>query len=480
MAGNSSGSIAKTFAALASGDALGRVVAFLAGAFVARELGPAMFGVMAFGQAVVLYFTHLAACGVELTGTRDIAADPSRVRTVAPSILGVRTLLSAALAAVLAGGALVLLPPLDAAVVSLYALTLFGHGPSPKFVLVGLARPLPVAIARTAGEALYAVLVLALVRTADDIVYVPWAQALGDVLAVLLMLLALRRLGHNLPFELDWPAVRPLFARSFPLVLNILLGLLIFNSDLLVLRAFRDAQTVGWYSASYQLISFLINMAGAYSLSLMPALTQARSESGERRALYVDSLAQALCVGVPIAVGGALCASGLIELVFGASYEPSAMPLTVLLASIPFLLWKDVAMVGMVVAGKEKAVLRMTIAAVLFNLVANLLVIPRWGMVGAAATTLATEVLRAMLGAWYVRGLGLPLLGVARLWRTVLSASAMAVALLAIPIPRVTLLGVTLPEVLLRVVAGAGVYALTLAALGGVEWRRGALPRLRV
>jgi O-antigen/teichoic acid export membrane protein len=212
----------------------------------------------------------------------------------------------------------------------------------------------------------------------------------------------------------------------------------------------------------------------------MPALTQARSESGERRALYVDSLAQALCVGVPIAVGGALCASGLIELVFGASYEPSAMPLTVLLASIPFLLWKDVAMVGMVVAGKEKAVLRMTIAAVLFNLVANLLVIPRWGMVGAAATTLATEVLRAVLGAWYVRGLGLPLLGVARLWRTVLSASAMAVALLAIPTPRVTLLGVTLPEVLLRVVAGAFVYALTLAALGGVEWRRGALPRLRV
>jgi O-antigen/teichoic acid export membrane protein len=255
---------------------------------------------------------------------------------------------------------------------------------------------------------------------------------------------------------------------------------LIFNSDLLVLRAFRDAQTVGWYSASYQLISFLINMAGAYSLSLMPAFTQARSEGGERRALYLDSLANALCLGVPIAVGGGLCAGGLIELVFGAGYAPSALPLTVLLASIPFLLWKDVAMVGMVVAGKEKAVLRMTIAAVLFNLAANLLVIPRWGMVGAAATTFATEVLRAALGAWYVRGLGLPLLGVARLWRPVLSAAAMVVALGAIPIPRVNMLGVTLPEVLLRVAAGAVVYTLALMALGGVEWRRGALPRLRV
>ena len=480
----SAGRIARSFAALASGDAVGRVLAFLAGVYVARELGAAMFGVMAFGQAVVLYFTHLSACGLELTGAREIAADPSRARSLLPSILAARTLVSAALAALLSGAALACLPALDAAGVSLYSLTLFGHGPSPKFALVGLSRPAPVAWARTAGEALYALLVLALVRTGDDLVFVPWAQALGDVLAVLLMLLALRRLGHSVPLELDWPAVRPLFARSFPLVLNILLGLLIFNSDLLVLRVFRDAGTVGWYAASYQLISFLINMAGAYSLSLMPALTRASEERGERRALYLDSLAQSLCVGLPIAVGGALCASGLIELVFGRDYEPSGAPLAVLVASIPLLLYKDVTMVAMVAAGREKAVLRMTLAAVLFNLTANLLVIPSFGMVGAAATTLATEALRMGLGAWYVRSLGLPLLSPARLWRSALAALAMALAVAFVPLPTlsVPLAGhsLTLPAVLGSVVLGALVYAGALAASGGLRWRPGALPTLEV
>jgi len=484
MQASGGGNIARAFAALASGDAVGRVVAFLAGVWVARELGAELFGVMAFGQAVVLYFTHLSACGLELTGAREIAADASRVRTLLPSILTARTLVSAALAAALSGAALVFLPPLDAAVVSLYSLTLFGHGPSPKFALVGLSRPVPVALARTAGEAVYALLVLALVRTGDDLVFVPWAQALGDVLAVLLMLLALRRLGHVLPLELDWPAVRPLFARSFPLVLNILLGLLIFNSDLLVLRAFRGAETVGWYSASYQLISFLINMAGAYSLSLMPALTRAREEDGGRRGLYLDSLAQSLCVGIPIAVGGALCASGLIGLVFGPAYEPSGAPLAVLVLSVPLMLYKDVAMVAMVVAGREKAVLRMTIAAVLFNLAANLLVIPRHGMVGAAATTLATEALRMALGAWYVRRLGLPLLPLARLWRSALAALAMGLAVALVPLPQVTLPlpghSLALPPVLLAVAFGALVYVGALAASGGLRLRRGAWPALDV
>ncbi|MCC7011633.1 MAG: flippase [Planctomycetes bacterium] len=462
--------IARSFAALASGDALARAVAFVAGVFVARRLGAEMFGVMAFGQAVVLYFTHLAACGVDLTGIRDIAQAPERARTHAPSILTFRTLVSAGLIALLIGGALLVLPLLDAAVLALYALTLFGHGPNPKFVLMGLSRPAPVAWARTAGEVLYVALVLAFVERRHDIVYVPWAQALGDILAVLLMTLALRRAGFRLDLELDWPAVRPLFARSFPLVLNILLGLLIFNSDLIVLRFFRDTETVGWYSASYQLISFLINMAWAYSYSLLPSLAQARADTGERQALYQTSLAQSFAVGLPIAVGGGVLSSALIALVFGRDYAQSGPPLAILIASIPWMLHKDVAMVAMIVAGRERAVAAMTAIAVVFNLLANVLVIPRYGMIGAASTTLATEVLRCVLAAWFVRRDGFAWIDPRRLWKSAVAAAAMAAVL-------VPLLD---HPVWLAIPSGAAVYALTLLAMRAVEWRRGAWPVLRV
>lgn len=467
---NRTGAVARSFAALASGDALARVVAFVAGVYVARRLGAEMFGVMAFGQAVVLYFTHLAACGVDLTGIREVAGDPTRARTLAPSVLVFRTLVSFGLFLLLSAVAISAFPPLEAAVLALYAATLFGHGPNPKFVLIGLSRPIPVAVTRTIGELVYAALVFAFVRQRTDVVWVPWAQAMGDILAVLLALVWLRRMGFRTPLELEWKAARPLLARSFPLVLNILLGLAIFNCDLIVLKLFRGNTLVGWYSASYQLISFLINMAWAYSHSLLPALTQASRETGEREALFQNSLAQSFAVGLPIAVGGGMLASALIALVFGAKYEPSGAPLAILIASIPFMLYKDVAMIAMIVSGRETAVLRMTAIAVVFNLVGNVLVIPHYGMIGAASTTLATEVLRMVLAAAYARRDGFAFVRVARLVRSSVAAVAMAGALYF----------VSSSPVWISVPAGALTYVTVLTLVGGVSLRRGRLPALRV
>jgi O-antigen/teichoic acid export membrane protein len=464
------GRVAKSFAALASGDAIARVVAFVAGVFVARRLGAQMFGVMMFGQAVVLYFTHLAACGVDLTGVRDVAEDESRATTLGPSILTVRLLVALGLIVLLAAGALLVLPALDGIVLAIYALTLLGAGPNPKFILLGLSSPIPVAVARTLGELAYLAGVLLVVRHHTDVVFVPWAQFVGDLLAVVAMFAWLARRGVRLPVELDWPKVRPMFARSFPLVVNILLGLMIYNSDLIVLRFFKDSTTVGWYSASYQLISFLINMAWAYSYSLLPALTRASKETGERRALYHTSLAQTFAVTLPIAVGGAMLSSAIITLVFGAKFEPSGAPLAILICSIPFMLYKDVAMVSMIVCGREKTVMRMTAIGVVFNLALNFVLIPRFGMAGAAVSTLATEVLRFVLAASAVRSDGFELVPLRRLLKSSVAACAMAGALAILPTK-------SLP---IGIAAGVAVYSLVLFALGAIELRRGRLPALRV
>lgn len=478
-----SSSVARHFAALASGDAVARIVAFLAGVFVARELGAEMCGVMAFGQAVVLYASHLAACGVDLTGIREVAADSTNVRRLVPSLLAFRTLVAAGLFVVLCVGAALFLPPLEATVVALFAATLFGHGPNAKFALIGLGRPGPVALARSIGELLYAGLVFLFVREKLDVVWVPWAQAIGDVVWALLMLVWLRRLGHTLPLEIAWSRIKPLLSRSFPLVLNIVLGLLIFNCDLLVLKYLHGNASVGLYWAAYQLISFLINMAWAYSHSLLPALTQASPATGARQALYHTSLAQSFAVAAPVAVGGALLSSALIALVFGEQYAASAAPLAILVASVPFMLYKDVAMVALIVAGRENIVLRMTAIAVLFNLVGNLIVIPHYGMIGAACTTLATEVLRALLAAAYARESGFPLLPVRRMWKSALAVAAMAAALLAFggAFPRASLeLEHALAAVAAPLAVGVVSYALALGACGGIEWRRGRAPALRV
>jgi len=446
------------------------VIAFLAYVYVARLLGASMFGVIGFAQAVVLYFAHLSACGTDLPGMRDVAQSPDHVRTLAPGIMTVRLLVSVGLMLLLAGGALLLLEMPESGVVALFALTLLAHGPNTRFIHLGLQNPRPVALSRTFGEALFLALVLALLRGPEDIGLVVWCQFLGDLSASALMVWALRRRGIDLPLRIDWERVAPVFRRSFPLVINILLGLMIFNADLIFLWAFRSTETVGYYNASYQLISFLINLAWAYSFSLLPALTRASVDSGDRRRLYENSVAQTFAVGLPLAVGGALLAPRIIGLVFGAEYEPAGLPLAVLVASVPFMLFKDVGMVTLIVGGRESTVMKMTAAAVVANIVLNLLVIPRYGMVGAACTTLATEVLRAGLTAWVVRSDGFGFVGWRRLWKSALAALVMGLAVW-FAAPTSILTGIPL---------GVAVFVAVLVAVRGLRLRGARMPVLDV
>jgi O-antigen/teichoic acid export membrane protein len=95
--------VARNFVALAGGDAVARVVAFLAGAYVARHLGPGELGAMLFASAVLLYFQNLSECGIDLLGVRHVAEDVARIERVAPAILGARVVVSCTLAALVFG-----------------------------------------------------------------------------------------------------------------------------------------------------------------------------------------------------------------------------------------------------------------------------------------------------------------------------------------------------------------------------------------
>ena len=467
----SSGRVAKNFLALASGDALARVVAFGASVWIARTLGPEFYGIVGFATAVVLYFANATECGMDLLGVRDVGEDPERAGDFAAALNSARFCVGLALAGVLAALALTFLPRLDGIVLATYGLTLLAVGPSPKWVHLGLGNPRPVALGRTLGEATFLLLVLLTVRErGPDVAAVPGAQLAGDAVGVLCMLLLLqRRRGAPLAFRLDWARVRPVFARSWPLVANSLLGLTIYNSDLLFLRFFEGRETVGLYAAGYQLISFLQNIGAAFSMSLLPLMARALGDLRAREALYHDARAHVFAVALPTAVGGAWVARSVIESVYGADYALAALPLAVLLCGIPFTLSKEVDLVALVASGHTRAVMRMTSWAVALNVALNLTLIPRYGIVGAAFATATTEVLRALLAGLYARRRGFSRAGARRFAKPTFAAGAMLATLALAD------LGALWRELAL----GALSYAAALALAGGLGWRAGR-PVLRV
>jgi O-antigen/teichoic acid export membrane protein len=435
---------------------------------VARAVGPTYFGSVGFALAVLLYMGRLADGGLDLgSGVGEVASRRGELGAFVPAVLTMRALLALLVAAGTALLSLALLPAPDGRILALYAGVLVVMGLGTRWVHVGLDRAGTAAIARLLGESIVLTLLLTLVRRPNDVLRVPLAQLAGDATAALLLLLALRHAGLSLRPRFEPAAALPVLRRGWRLMGATILGLAIYNSDLLFLRAFLGATSVGFYAAAYAVVSFWLNLGLTYALSLLPAVT-ARTDVGQRHELRERALAHAFALWAPVVAGGAIVAPGLIRLLFGVGYEPAGAALRLLIWSVLPAVLAELVLAGLVAMRHERRVVRVYAGTLAITLVLNLAFIPRFGITGAAVATICGELARLALAARAAHAAGLGRMEPVRWWRAGVASALMAATLLALG---------TLP-VAAAVGIGALAYAVALTAVGGIRFRRGALPVL--
>lgn len=462
--------VARNFLALGAGETIARVVAFGATVYLARTLGTEMYGVIGFALAVLLYFIALAEAGTESVGVRDIAHDKERAGQTASVFVATRLVLSLCLAAMLAAVSLLFLPKPDGTILAIYALVLLPFGLNCRWLFLGMENARTVAISRTTGELVIAGLVVLLIHGPGDVARAPLAHISGEaVAAVVLAVMAFRR-GMTLVPQFDRRLALAYLRRAAPIIAHSMLGLMIFNADFIFLRVLRDSSAVGIYAAAYTLISFLLNLGGAYGLSLLPALTRLGPDPSAERSLYDTAMAQVHAVSFPIAIGGFLLAGPIVGLIFGPAYQAAGPALQVLIWSIPAALLRTMPQTALISRGRNADVMKTGGWAAALNLTLNAALIPRFGVIGAAGATVATECLRTGLALRYVSRAGIGLTPSTRFWRATVAGLGMGVALLA-----------TRPAPLWAGLAiGVVTYAALLALLGGISFHRGSPPTLSV
>lgn len=462
--------VGRSFLKLGTGEALARLVAFGATAYLARRLGADVYGIIALASAILLYLNSITDCGVEMLGISDVARQPSGIAAFLPSILVARLAVAAILIVLVAGTGLFLFPQPDGAVLAGYAMTLGAVALGTQWVHLGLERAGSVGLVRVGTEALTALLIVLLVRGPADAGAAPLAAVIGQGASAYALLRLLPGGASRFPAVMRVEVVTSVFRRSWPLVMHGLLGLAIFNSDFLFLRVFRDSASVGYYAVGYLLVSFFLNLGVSYSMGLLPVLTRLRTVPEDERRLHDNAMAQTFAGSLPVAIGGCLLAHQFVVLLFGTGYLPAAPALQVLTWSIPFALFRSVAQAVLISHGRQSELLRTVVVATGLNLLLNIALIPRWGLMGAAAATVLTEAVRAVVVLGYSRRAGLPFTSLRRFWRTGIAGATMAAVLL---LTRGAPWWAAVP-------LGALVYGTMLTLVGGLRFGRGAKPELAV
>lgn len=443
---------------LASGEVAARVLGFAATIVLARALGAEGFGVIGFALAVRLYLVVLVEGGLDSVGVRRVALDPTFLQHTAPALLVARVAVAIALIGLVSLGGLLLLPAPDGAVLSLVSVTLIPLALNLRWACLGLGRARSAAGARILADGLFLLLVLLLVRGGSDLTRVPLLQLAAEGVGAASLGIGLAGMIGPVPWRGWWDRALPVLRTARPLGLHALLGLVMFNADVLFLRGFHGAASVGVYVAVYAPVSFFLNIGVTYYHSLLPTLARAHGEGLVDRTTYQLGVRQVLALGIPVAVGGVLVAESLLQTLYGPDYLGGGPALGLLLLSLPISLLRNVGQAGLVASDRHPLVLAASVRGAAVNLILNALLIPRWGLLGAASATFGTELVRTVLVLRSARGEGYEAHILAAGWRAALAAGVMAVVLWAIPLP----LWIGVPT-------GAVVYLLALAPGGGLR-----------
>lgn len=176
---------------------------------------------------------------------------------------------------------------------------------------------------------------------------------------------------------------------SWPLFLNSLLQGLFFKVDSVLLLPFAGAASAGVYAAAYKVSEGAGIFSSSFTLALFPRLSRERDLSQA----YGLALRILLQVAFPVAAGIALLAEPIVGLVGGPEYLPdSAIALAILIAYLPLSYANGLTQYVLIAAGRQRFLTGAFVAALVFNVVGNLLLIPRLGYVGAAIVTVLSEV----------------------------------------------------------------------------------------
>ncbi len=385
---------------LSIGDTGSRVLLFGATLYLGTTLGATAFGRVSFAQAIVVYFLWLAHMGLPLLGARAVARDRQVIARLTGRVLILRLLLAAVGFMLLVGLTFtsVRLAEMRGLLLG-FGLWLFPTALLLDWVFQGAENTRPPGLARLLDRLLYAALIVCLVRGAGDERYVPWAWLAGAWLGTATLGLAFRRAGWGLRLGGGDLAARRLLWEAFPLGLSFLMIQVYLTLDTVMIGVLRSSSPggaygeVGIYTAAYKVVQFLLAFAALTGAVLFPVLARLGAES---RAAMQPVLRAAsrmtLAAGLPLAVGGMLLAEPLMGLAWGADYRiPSAVPFAVLIWSV-FTVFVNVPYATILLAtGGERRYLVVVSSGAVVNVLGNLFLIPRHGLLGAATATMISE-----------------------------------------------------------------------------------------
>ena len=371
--------------------------------YLVRVLGPGKFGLVSFAQAFAQYFSMLASFSFALTATRAVSLarhKPEELSRIYSNVLGTSSTLAAFSTVVAVVMALTIPPLREHWLILLLSLgAVWGKVLFPAWFFLGMEKMSFVAWPHLLLRGISTALIFLIVRSENDYYLVLLCPVAGWIVSDLFTLIV-ARFQFGMRFHMPGLGVMVRELRRGLLVFaGMMSAILNVPSAVFVVGLFAEEKQVGFFAAPQKLIVAAMMLFRVFGRTVYPHVSRLAKENPERAIAF---LGRAFGVLLVMSVGATLvmlAASGfVVNLVFGSQYESSVPVLKVL--SLMFVLFALNDLFGtqtLLAFGANRLYAFCNVVPSVLNFGLLFVVVPRFGIIGAATLLVCTSALMLLL-----------------------------------------------------------------------------------
>lgn len=201
--------------------------------------------------------------------------------------------------------------------------------------------------------------------------------------------------------------VKKFFIFGMPFVFVSISAIVIAQVDTLLLTYFRSLEEVGIYNVVLPFSLLLLQFSSAISVILFPMCSEFWAKGQKERLINAVNFIYrySFMVVIPLGLLIFYFTPSLLRIFFGEDYLPGSSAMRILLVGVMLYSIANINQYVIAGIGKPKIVAKIVGLSALFNLLGNLVLIPIYGIIGAAIMTSLSYILSLVLSLIYLKRL---------------------------------------------------------------------------
>ncbi len=381
-------------------------LSFIIGMLTARFLGPSNYGIINYAASIVAFVTPIMYLGLNSTIVQELISRPNKEGAV----LGTSIAMSVCSAILCIIGVFSFVSVMNAGetetirVCAIYSVLLvFNAIDLIQYWFQAKLMSKYTSVVMLIAYAVVSLYKVFLLVTQKSLYWFAASYSLDfAIIAILLIAIYRNKQGQKLSFSKKM--VGELFSKSKYYIVSSMMVTIFAQTDKIMIKNMLGNEQVGLYTAAVTTASITAFVFSAIIDSFRPVILQSAKENEckfEKSMTMLYSII--IYFSLSISIFMTVFAPIIINILFGEQYFLASSALQIIVWYTTFAYIGSVRNVWILARGLQKHLWKINLSGALLNIMLNFILIPYWGMNGAAVASLITQIFTNVIVGWIIK-----------------------------------------------------------------------------